>query len=452
MTKKERTLEELTNEKDQIREQLNALKALAESEKSDDEEKELENINKRINDLKKEISEKLKSSDITDEDREKLQQLDNELTPFSNELSSLKTSILSKAWTTAPATTTETSTSDKEEKWMFWKAWDWTKDQWDSVRDGEKWKDEPWKNALRTAWFVVTWVWAISLLYKGIKKLFWKDKKKEVKESEQKTKKSFWQRPFGKFLKWSAITAWIVWGVYAIWKSCWWWRTNPELEKPSNNNWKPVPQGKPSDNQWGWWKPAETPSNKPKNQDEWKEWNDEVASVEPAIMADSLLKYFDDNVSAIKIKWEERENIKNDLLTYFSAHPILKIDKNSNMTFNIDDKWAFEQMLRNMVERLKKCVGWLKRAVINKAIGSKLDNVSSTVADMNKKNYEKIILKYLGWMVKEVAIAKNANLTIGNLFDSVVWTYPNGNSEEIRNDMASKWAIERDIKTLEYPI
>ena len=116
MTKKEKTLEELTNEKDQIRIQLDALKASAESAKSVDEKKEAEEINKRINALKKEISDKLNSSDISDEDREKLQQLDNELTPFTNELSSLKTTILSK--TEKPETPEETTTSspEKEEK------------------------------------------------------------------------------------------------------------------------------------------------------------------------------------------------------------------------------------------------------------------------------------------------------------------------------------------------
>ena len=448
MTKKEKTLEELTNEKDQIRAQLDALKASAESVKSADEKKEVEEINKRLNALKKEISDKLKSSDISDEDREKLQQLDNELTPFTNELSSLKTAILSK--TEKPETPTETTTSTpaKEEKWAFWKAWDWTKDQWNSVRDWEKRKEEPRKNGLRTAWFVATWVWALSLAYKWIKKLFWKDKKKGKEKSKEK--KSFWQKPFWKFLKWSAITAWIVGGVYALWKSCWWWNSNPELETPSTGGTQ-TPTETPDDNQWGGQQggvetPQETPSG-----NEWKEKPNELAPVEPAIMSDSLLKYFDNNVSLIKIKWQEREKIKNDLSSYFSAHPILKVDKNSNMTFKIDDKPAFEQMLRNMIENLKQCVWALKRAGINKIVGKKLDNVWATVEKMSKKEFEKISLKYLGWIVKEVAIAKNANLTIGSFFDSVAWSYTNGHSGEIRAELNSKWVAQKDIKTTEYP-
>jgi hypothetical protein len=103
------------------------------------------------------------------------------------------------------------------EKWTFWNLWDWTKEkssdlwnrvweQWEDVRDWEKWKNETWKNILRTAWFVTTWIWAISLIYKWMKNLFsWDDDSEEEDEwneeessgstgSWSKKKESLWER------------------------------------------------------------------------------------------------------------------------------------------------------------------------------------------------------------------------------------------------------------------
>lgn len=219
MTKKVRTLEELTNEKEQIREQLDALKTSTQKEKTEEEKKEIENINKKINGLKKEISEKLQSSDTSAEDRKKLEKLDAELTPFTTELSSLKWVVLSS--TTEQTTTTQEITSEEtEEKWIFGKTWDWTKEQWWDVWDSEKWKEEPGLNTLRTAWFVATGVGAVSLIYKGLKKLFWNDKKerKEDKKEKEEKKMSRWK----KWLLWvgGIFWAWLAgFGIYKNWNS-----------------------------------------------------------------------------------------------------------------------------------------------------------------------------------------------------------------------------------------
>jgi hypothetical protein len=79
------------------------------------------------------------------------------LNSFS-EIMNLYTSILSH---------TENEEEDVEaEKWFFWKAWDWIWEQWSDVWSGDKRKQQPWKNLLRTAWFVATWVWAVALAYK----------------------------------------------------------------------------------------------------------------------------------------------------------------------------------------------------------------------------------------------------------------------------------------------
>lgn len=116
---------------------------------------------------------------------------------------------------------------EQEDKSIFWKAWDRTKEQRNDVRDKEKRKDESLKNALRTTWFVATWVWAVALIWKWIKKVwdwaFWddEDEENENEETEKKSKKkkekkesSWWK----KFLVGAWITAWTVVGWVEIYK------------------------------------------------------------------------------------------------------------------------------------------------------------------------------------------------------------------------------------------
>ena len=114
-----------------------------------------------------------------------------------------------------------------EEKWFFWKAWDWIWEQWSDVRSGEKRKEQPWKNILRTVGFWVTWY----AIYKWVKKLwnraFWKKKKDEESESESSSEssskkdtkeeeKSFWDKPVWKFIKWVWAVLWVWTGVYYV--------------------------------------------------------------------------------------------------------------------------------------------------------------------------------------------------------------------------------------------
>ncbi len=105
-----------------------------------------------------------------------------------------------------------------EEKWFLWKTWEWIGDQWYDVRDLEKWKEEWWKNLIRTVWFVATWVGAVALVVKWFKKLFWKDRgdndKSDEKEEKKEKKDSWWK----KFLIWAWITVWTAVGGVQIYK------------------------------------------------------------------------------------------------------------------------------------------------------------------------------------------------------------------------------------------
>ena len=99
----------------------------------------------------------------------------------------------------------------------------WLGEQKDAVCDKEKWKTETWKNILRCAWGIGAGV----LVWKGIKGLrnraFGKKKDKEDDKKEETDKKesddhekSFWDKPFGKFLKWTWAVLWVGSWVYYV--------------------------------------------------------------------------------------------------------------------------------------------------------------------------------------------------------------------------------------------
>ena len=132
-------------------------------------------------------------------------------------------------------TPTQTSSDDnfftKAWKWIWTKlsdAWSWIWKQWNNIRDKNKWKDEAWKNVLRTVWFAATWVWAVSLAYKWIKKLFWwwkneeeEDDEEETKPKKKKKKKPFWDRRYWKALKYSIIWTPIYYVTHGLMTNKW---------------------------------------------------------------------------------------------------------------------------------------------------------------------------------------------------------------------------------------
>ncbi len=87
--------------------------------------------------------------------------------------------------------------------------------QRDGVTSKEEWKTNTWANIARSLW----WLGIIAVGVRGIKKIFGLGKKKEKKEGEEgenTEKKSFWQRPFGKILKWTGIGTWAYYLIHGI--------------------------------------------------------------------------------------------------------------------------------------------------------------------------------------------------------------------------------------------
>ena len=161
---------------------------------------------------------------------------------------------------------------ETESKNVFSKTKDWIWAQWSDVWDEEKWKTEKWANLLRTAWFVATWVGAVALTYKWIKKLFWwwkdeeedeeeddEDEKTEKKSKKKKKKKSFWKTWFWKILKWTGIGAAGVFGVNKLWKRLgrWWnewatWRDSDKQKMESYEDFAKKPENKEKFDNYEW--------------------------------------------------------------------------------------------------------------------------------------------------------------------------------------------------------
>lgn len=223
-------IDQLKTEVDNIKNSLNELKdnvSLSEVEKKN----QAEALKAQAETAKQKIQAEISALDTqtgVDIDRKKAEA--QALLDSFNEIMDLYSSIVSPVTPnvptvtpSAPVTTPSTPTTTPDEKWFFWKAWDWIWEQRSDVWSGDKRKEQPWSNVLRVVWFWVTWYAA----YKWVKALwnraFWdNDDKEEWDESEdeetesktKKKKKSFWKTWVWEFLKWAGIgTAWvgIVW-------------------------------------------------------------------------------------------------------------------------------------------------------------------------------------------------------------------------------------------------
>ena len=236
-------IEQLKKETDEIKKWLEDLKkniSLSESEKKEKAEKlksQAETTKQRI---QSEID--LLSDKTDDESKKNKEEAEALLTSF-DEIMNLYASIL------GTSNSEDLEGQELDEKGFFWNAKDWVWKQWDDVWSKEKWKDETWKNLLRTVWFTATWIWAIALTVKWIKKLwnwaFWdkdedneeaqvedkekiedeenmeevdkksKKKNKKKKKSKKEKSESSWRK---KFLVWAWLTAWTVVGWVEVYK------------------------------------------------------------------------------------------------------------------------------------------------------------------------------------------------------------------------------------------
>lgn len=239
------SLEKLQNETQNSEKEKQTQQLLEKAKKG---KKEAESLLNAENDSKKRaVIEKCKA------DFDKLLKEVNTIS--TNGKASLNTSSAQESQTTVKESqttqtdTTETSNTNtknqKEEKTRFESTKDYTKKQWEHVWSKESRKNETWKNLARTAGFIGTGVWAFMLVKKGWDRLFWSDEKTEEKtdsSTEKKEKKWFWDKWYGKTLKFlgiGAAGAGAVWGIgklFGLWEKE--WATGNDTDNDKYNNYE----------------------------------------------------------------------------------------------------------------------------------------------------------------------------------------------------------------------
>ena len=183
-----------------------------------------------------------------------------------------------------------------------------------------------------------------------------------------------------------------------------------------------------------------------------------VVTVDPKVIDNAVMNYFDEEVKMFKISQKAKDRISLLLSNYLSTHSILKVWSDWNMIFEIDNKRDFSLMVKQFVNIILDDMPFLVRKVIiplflwwNDAIQKKLDNLDTTAYEMKEKQYKDVVFDNVAWIVKRVAISIKWNMKIGKFYDSVSSYYPNQNSNSIRMELDRLWLKDQDIKNLRYP-
>ena len=183
-----------------------------------------------------------------------------------------------------------------------------------------------------------------------------------------------------------------------------------------------------------------------------------VIIVDPKVIDDAVMNYFDEEVKMFKISQKARDRISLLLRNYLATHSVLKIWSDWNLIFEIDNKKDFSLMLKQFVNIILDDMPFLVRKIIiplflwwNDTIQQKLDNLDTTVMEMKEKQYKDVIFDNVAGIVKRVAISVKWNMKIGKFYDSVSSYYPNQNSNNIRIELDKLWLKDQDIKNLKYP-
>lgn len=253
------------------------------NEQSVEKEQIASDLRTKLDDLEQQIRnaiDSVKNTDAVEEIQAVTNQVKSEISWRKTNLDEYAEQVKELAWETKTAlenkvkqakellhqvedgtkTSDDESKEDGEKKW-FWNrlketwtgAWNRTKTQFNKIIDFKKdgaWKTEMGKNVLRVAWLGVGVRWLGKLFWRKYnyeeeiegytdmtkkekrkaRRKFRKEKRGERREErkqrrEENVKKSFRERPFWKFMKNSAITAWIAWWVYWLGKKLWlWWK------------------------------------------------------------------------------------------------------------------------------------------------------------------------------------------------------------------------------------
>lgn len=504
------TIEKLSDDVQHIKDDLNKLMNSVSSQK-EKEEKIIE-IRNKANETKNQLEKEMAT--LSDEEKEKAQVLLDSL----NEIINFELSLAVTQQSNNTPEVTENWNNEWEWNWEqqaeWWeqqntteKSWFWKQREWLTTR--QWWKEHTWRNILWTLWWVWVVAWVCSLFKKRhdyeseipwyedmsrkekrqARRNLRKEKREERKDRrearkdrregrkerrearkerrEERKEKSFWQRPFWKFLKWTwvwTIAYYVSHGIVTKkWslKEAFNWKkdtdTNP-VENEQNNNYEnnnnSHESDSPTDNtEWDSnWDENQNDSGNDHQENSWDENDSENENVETfeAINSDSFSNAAIATLNTAKsFDTATTNKIKTTLNNYLQTNPLLKKSTDGHMVFEISDKTKFSNTIKqvwtdalswlNMVERwLAKMIFWWK-----------LDDINTTMRDLSTKEYKNVVFKYLWWIVKDTVKAENWTMTVKEFYDSIKECYPNKNASAIENALANSGQANVDIKDMD---
>lgn len=303
---------------EQLKTELNEIQISLDKLKDGVNWEQLKELDTKIKEIEEKINNMIESSN-SKEEKEELNSLLNRINTMKSkikrDIKDLQTEILEwkeSEWKKEPEWKEwEWKEWEIEDKWFFWKTWDWIKEKRNRIKENPlKWtkeqrnkakekvwnytedkidkvKDDPWKYIFRGAGFI--------LIYSAINKtwnwIFWKKKK-------EKEKKSFFDRWYWKPLKWLWIAA--AGGVLYnwIWKYFGWrwngWPTWKDSDEDKFNSYDELSQN---------------PEYKEKFENyEWL-W-EKVDNVYQEIYGRELQSWYEDELEMKKIAEDQSKNTK----------------------------------------------------------------------------------------------------------------------------------------------
>jgi len=226
----------------------------------------------------------------------------------------------------ADKTKVDVAGTDKEKKWWLKRQIDWFSDKTED--------NHVWKNVGRIA----AGVWVGVLVYKWLKRIFGRGKKKEEKKDGETEEKGFRETWVGKFLKWTGIWTWVYYLIHGFSTGRWWIKDFFDRSKKA------------------WYE-----SNDPKKFDEIYE----KESKEDQVKHDELWKAVNEFFTWVygsetwatwsDMLWEQSGDDKFD--SHVWTMPAALDDKSSNVGDILDNTSDFEKKLDEFGAKVSKDVG-----------------------------------------------------------------------------------------------
>ena len=183
-----------------------------------------------------------------------------------------------------------------------------------------------------------------------------------------------------------------------------------------------------------------------------------LTPINPKLIINAALKYFDEEVSAFDLSLEAKQEISGILAQYLVAHSILKVWSDWRVIFVIENKKDFSNMMKQLVKVIIDDMPFLLRRVAIpvffgwvSSIQRSLDNLDVTAMNMKEKQYKSVVFDYMWWIVKRVLISMNGDMKIWDYYNSIRRYYPNRNSDKIVQELETLWLKDKDMKNLQYP-